>query len=223
LIEPSDDEDSMMARIAVILRDPEDEESRQWAYSIVSNQFKDVVATACIAAIKRLTDDERTALFTLAALGSPSYGFWNDWLLRELIKFADQAALPAFEHCATDLYAENAMTQEVISCYTLDPSDLPRRGTPIVEWSLEQWNSLTLTSIFRFAVHDRQDHLISMLAEIGNARSVELLRSYVHDPIPGSSAIRAIEQLTGERSWMSPAKLDTLVQGAELAASRLWG
>jgi hypothetical protein len=69
----------------------------------------------------------------------------------------------------------------------------------IVEWSLRQWNSLTLTSIFRFAVHDRQDYLISMLAEVGNARSAELLRAYVDDPGLGTSAIRAIRQLTGER------------------------
>ena len=54
-------------------------------------------------------------------------------------------------------------------------------------------------SIFRFAVHDRQDYLISMLAQIGNARSGELLRAYVDDPKLGSSAIRAIKQLTGER------------------------
>jgi hypothetical protein len=289
LIEPSDSEDSVLARIAVILHNPEDEESRQWAYSIVSNQFEDVVAAPYIAAIGRLTDNERTALFTLAALGSPPYGFWNDWLLRELIKFADPAALPAFKHWATDLYTDNAMTQEVISCYTLaiqgwaqfmdsppklvnaktgdraawecygaiifwisrpgltaeeaveraapywqrlqgelrlaaiDPlywlmhaslvsfddntpaiakilRTFPDQVRPIVEWSLEQWDSLTLTSIFRFAVHDRQDYLISMLAEVGNVHSAELLRSYVDDPTLGRSAIRAIKQLTGERS-----------------------
>jgi hypothetical protein len=75
----------------------------------------------------------------------------------------------------------------------------PDEVRPIVEWSLEQWDSLTLTSIFRFAVHDRQDYLISMLATIGNLHSVELLRAYVDDPNLGSSAIRAIKQLTGER------------------------
>jgi hypothetical protein len=37
-----------------------------------------------------------------------------------------------------------------------------------------------------------------MLAEIGNVRSVELLRPYVDHPTLGSSAIRAIKQLTGE-------------------------
>jgi hypothetical protein len=57
-----------------------------------------------------------------------------------------------------------------------------------------------LTSIFRFVVHDRPDYLISMLAQIGNTRSVELLRGYVGDPALGSSAIRAIKLLTGERS-----------------------
>jgi hypothetical protein len=62
----------------------------------------------------------------------------------------------------------------------------PDQVRPIVEWSLEQWDSLTLTSIFRFAVHDRQDYLISMLAEVGNAHSAESLRSYVDDPTLGS-------------------------------------
>ena len=71
---------------------------------------------------------------------------------------------------------------------------------PIVEWSLEQWDSLTLTSILPFAVHDRQDYLISIFAAIGNPRSVELLRAYVDDPKLGSSAIQAIKHLTGEHS-----------------------
>lgn len=69
-----------------------------------------------------------------------------------------------------------------------------------MEWSLEQGNALILTSIFRVAFHDRQDYLISMLATVGNARSVELLRAYVDDPMLGSSAIRAIKQLTAERT-----------------------
>jgi hypothetical protein len=33
----------------------------------------------------------------------------------------------------------------------------PVQVRPIVERSLDQWNSLTLTSIFRFADHGRQD------------------------------------------------------------------
>lgn len=39
-----------------------------------------------------------------------------------------------------------------------------------------------------------------MLAAVGNAHSVELLRAYIDDPMLGSSAIRAIKQLTGERT-----------------------
>jgi hypothetical protein len=289
LVEPPDDEDSVLARIATILADPEDSEARQWAYSIVSNQFEDVVAAPYVAAIEKLPAAERTALFTMAALGSPSYGFWNDWLLKELIKSGDRIALPAFEHWAIDLYTDNAMTQEVISCYTfavqgwaqfidtpprlvnaaphdraawecygaiifwlyrpgLTAEEIVERTAPywqrlqgelrlaavdplywlmnanrirfdddapligkilatfpdeirsIVEWSLEQGNALILTSIFRVAFHDRQDYLISMLATVGNARSVELLRAYVDDPMLGSSAIRAIKQLTAERT-----------------------
>jgi hypothetical protein len=54
-----------------------------------------------------------------------------------------------------------------------------------------------LTSIFQFAVHDRQDYLISMLGMVGNAGSAELLRAYVDDSVLGSSAIKAIKRLTG--------------------------
>lgn len=44
LIEPPDHEDSVLAGIAAVLANPEDPESRSWAYSILSNQFEDVVA-----------------------------------------------------------------------------------------------------------------------------------------------------------------------------------
>ena len=59
---------------------------------------------------------------------------------------------------------------------------------PIVEWKLEQWDSMALTSIFRFAVRDRQGYLINMLARIAT-RAVERLRTYADTPTLGSSAI----------------------------------
>ena len=119
LIEPQDDNDFVQSQIEEIFRSPEADESRQWAYTIVSYQFEDVIAAPYITAVEALSADQRTTLYTLAALGSPSYGFWNDWLLRELINSGDRRALPAFERWATQLYTDNPMFQEVVSSYTL--------------------------------------------------------------------------------------------------------
>jgi hypothetical protein len=87
--------------------------------AIVSNQFEDVIASPYITAVEALSADQRTTLYTLAALGSPSYGFWDDWLLRELINSGDRKALPAFERWATQLCTDDPTLQEVVSSYTL--------------------------------------------------------------------------------------------------------
>jgi hypothetical protein len=70
---------------------------------------------------------------------------------------------------------------------------------PIVEWRLEQWDSQALTSIFRFAVRDRQGYLINMLARIAT-RAVEQLWTYAAAPMPGSSAMWG-DQATNWRVW----------------------
>lgn len=119
LLQAPDDADNVKARIITVLANSEADESRQWAYVIFSNQFEDVIAEPYVDAIAELTDSQRTELQTLAALGSPGYGFWNDLLLKELIKSGDRRALPAFERWATRLHTDNAMTQEVVSCYAL--------------------------------------------------------------------------------------------------------
>jgi hypothetical protein len=66
------------------------------------------------------------------------------------------------------------------------------------------WNALLRTiKIDRF-LPETDPRLASgwprTLAEIGHVSSVALPRPYVDHPTPGSSAIRAIKQLTGERS-----------------------
>jgi hypothetical protein len=54
------------------------------------------------------------------------------------------------------------------------------------------------TSIFPFAVHDRQDYLVSMDGMAGNAGSAELLRAYVDDSVLGSSAIKGVGEKYAE-------------------------
>jgi hypothetical protein len=70
-------------------------------------------AYGLIEAIGSLPPDQRSALCTLAVLGSPSYGAWNDVLLSDLVQSGDATALPAFQRWATQLDIDNPAVQEV--------------------------------------------------------------------------------------------------------------
>ena len=98
---------------------PQDQDARELAYSVVSNQFEDVIAEPYVSVIDGLEPGRRIMLYTLASLGSPSYGFWNDWLLERLIEAGDRQALPAFERWATCLYTDTPSYQEAARCYAL--------------------------------------------------------------------------------------------------------
>lgn len=89
------------------------------AYGIITAQFDDVIGDSYSMAIDELDTQQRTDLFTIAALGAPPHGFWNDWLLRRLIDLADPRTLPAFERWATMLNRETPYIQGVGSCYAL--------------------------------------------------------------------------------------------------------
>ena len=96
LIEVPHDEDIVRADVDCVLGAPEAQESRELAYTLVSNQFEDVIAEPYFSVIDSLVPGERTMLFILASLGSPHYGFWNDWLLDNLVESSDPRALPAY-------------------------------------------------------------------------------------------------------------------------------
>jgi Nuclease-related domain len=119
LIESPYDENLVRAQIEQVLCNPSAQESRELAYSVVTNQFEDVIAEPYVTVINELTAEQRTLLYTCASLGSPAYGFWNDWLLQQLLESGDQRALPAYERWATHLHKDNSMIQEVAKCYTL--------------------------------------------------------------------------------------------------------
>jgi hypothetical protein len=103
LIEANGDADFVREQIDQVLASPASAESRTLAYGLVASQFEDVIAEPYCAAIGSLPPDQRTALCTLAVLGSPSYGAWNDVLLSDLVQSGDAAALPAFQRWATQL------------------------------------------------------------------------------------------------------------------------
>ena len=119
LIEADGDADFVREQIDQVLASPASAASRTLAYGLVASQFEDIIAEPYCEAIGSLPPDQRTALCTLAVLGSPSYGAWNDVLLSDLVQSGDAAALPAFQRWATQLDSNNPAVQEVAQCYIL--------------------------------------------------------------------------------------------------------
>jgi NACHT domain len=119
LIEANGDAGSVREQIAQILSSPPSDNSRILAYGLVASQFEDIIAAPYFEAIGSLPPEQRTALYTLAVLGSPSYGAWNDVLLSDLVQSGDAAALPAFQRWAAQLDSDNPAVREVAECYVL--------------------------------------------------------------------------------------------------------
>jgi hypothetical protein len=119
LVESPYDEDFVRGQVGEVLSRPQDQDARELAYTIVSNQFEDVIAEPYVSVIDGLEPGRRIMLYTLASLGSPSCGFWNDWLLDRLIEAGDPQALPAFQRWATCLYTDTPSYQEAARCYAL--------------------------------------------------------------------------------------------------------
>jgi len=119
LIEADGNAEAVREQIAQLLSDPSSADSRALAYGVVASQFEDIIAAPYIEAIGSLPPGQRTALYTLASLGSPTYGAWNDVLLFDLVGSGDRTALPAFQRWATHLDSDNPAVREVATCYVL--------------------------------------------------------------------------------------------------------
>ncbi len=119
LIEAAGSAEAIREQIAHILGNPSASDSPSLAYGIVAGQFEDIIAAPYIEALESLPPGQRTALYTIAALGSPPYGAWNDLLLYELVRSGDRTALPAFQRWATQLSTDNPVIHEVANCYIL--------------------------------------------------------------------------------------------------------
>jgi hypothetical protein len=287
LIDSPYDEELVLTQVGQALGEPAAQESRELAYAVVTNQFEDVIAAPYVSVIEGLTAEQRTMLYILASLGSPHYGFWNDWLLEHLVESRDPRALPAYERWATCLRTDTPSPHEAARCYALavrgwaqlmpDPPSLAdaaiddahaawghygaiifwlhRPGTtaaeissrcsphwqslrggllhaaadplywlntasqltwetgtvpatlvlrafadevrPILEWGIQ--HPVEMATAFKHTWNDRTQTLIRMLAEVGNAGSGELLRSYADDAELGASAIAAIRYLDQKR------------------------
>jgi hypothetical protein len=119
MIESPYDESLVRAQIDQALSNPSDQEARELAYAIAANQFEDVIAEPYITVINDLSPEQRTMLYILASVGSPAYGFLNDWLLQHLVESGDQRAVLAYQRWATHLNTDSPSHQEAVVCYTL--------------------------------------------------------------------------------------------------------
>ena len=109
----------LSAEIEQILHGPVNDDSIARAHSIISNQFEEVISEPYFTAIESLDPADKVKLYTIAALGPPTAGLTNDWLLRELAASADRAALPALQHWATHLEQSGFYPQGSTACYLL--------------------------------------------------------------------------------------------------------
>jgi len=104
---------------AILGGSPEDAAMQERAYSAVSNIFEDVYQGVFWEAISQLHREDRMRLLTMAALGAPSYGFSTDWILGELLEYADARSLPAFLRWATTIETKSGFNQEAWARYVL--------------------------------------------------------------------------------------------------------
>ena len=119
MVESPVNESQASSELAEILKSPDSAESNVAAYGAISKICEDVYDGAYYEAVERLPLKERCRLYTMAALGAPSYAFDTEWLLRRLIEIGDESALPAFLHCATAVDGESVFPQEVAARFIL--------------------------------------------------------------------------------------------------------
>jgi hypothetical protein len=119
LIEPMIDAEGVAEEIQGIIRAEDTSDTRESAYSAITKQFEEVFQDAYFSAIRELNKDDLVSFYTRGSLGAPSYGFFCDYILEELITMRDARALPAFERWATEIDVESMNLQETARVFAL--------------------------------------------------------------------------------------------------------
>lgn len=119
LIEPPVDVQQLDQQLADIVAHPDDPEAQSAASDVVSNMFEIVFDDLFYQAIEKLSPADRITLFTMAALGAPSYSMSADYSLSKLLEVDDQRTLPAFERFARELDDAAVCAQDVAKCFVL--------------------------------------------------------------------------------------------------------
>lgn len=119
LIEPPVDAGQLEQQLADIVAYPNDPESQKAADGAVSNMFEVVFDDVFYQAIEKLAPSDRTTLFTMAALGAPSFSISADYSLSKLLEADDPRTLPAFERFVKELDDEAFCPQDAAKRFVL--------------------------------------------------------------------------------------------------------
>jgi Nuclease-related domain len=116
LIESPTNAERVSEEIRELLGGPQNIEAFQQAHSIVTNMFEEIFSQAHIAAIEALERSDYVALLIMAAKARRS-DFFDDWILRKLVKLGDRKALPVFMQRAANLDTFSPFPQGEIACH----------------------------------------------------------------------------------------------------------
>ena len=93
---PGDAENEFRA----VLSQPNETSAQEQAYHLLMRMFEEVFQDSYFEAIGNLSTDDRTLLFTMAALGAPEWSLSKGYILGELGRKGDVHAVPAFRKYA---------------------------------------------------------------------------------------------------------------------------
>ncbi|MEL7499068.1 MAG: hypothetical protein AAFN77_15785 [Planctomycetota bacterium] len=116
LLESPFDSNEIIREIHSLLANFDSKEARAQAYSVISNIFE-VIGDAYYEAINGLSKSERIKLYTMAALGMPTYSMSGGFIFRELLEHSDIISFPAFRRFTEQLDAESVFPQETTACF----------------------------------------------------------------------------------------------------------
>jgi hypothetical protein len=119
MVESPVDNAEACREIAEILSSPDSAEANEAAYGVISKIFEDVFEGVYYDAIEQLSPDERSRLYTMAALGAPRGAFDVGWILARLIETGSEGSLPAFLRFTTGLDDDSMFPQEVAAQFVL--------------------------------------------------------------------------------------------------------
>jgi len=121
LLEPCVDRDDAAKGIRELLADPTQAEANARAYSVICRCFEGVFQGVYWEPFQALPDCDRVRLLVMASTRpfefSGFFGSCDDWILSELLKLNDPAALPAFITWASRIESDTPVVQHTTACY----------------------------------------------------------------------------------------------------------
>jgi hypothetical protein len=104
------------------------------AYSLLSNIFEDVFQGVYCEAYNSLGKDEKRAILCRAANASRP-GMFTDWVLRELLQYGGESALPIYQRFASVPDGQSFCPQESVAAFVLGVYGCAKQGGTLPAFS----------------------------------------------------------------------------------------